>query len=171
MMSNIQKITKGFTLIETLVAVLLLASAIAGPLTIASRGLTAALVAKDQVIAYYLLQDAIEYVRFKRDTNTLAGDPWLTGLDSGGCVDTANGCNIDSLADTITPCSGACTAMKFDTISSAYDTSGTQLPAFTRTIKLTQLTTEEVAMEVTVSWSDIGSVVHTLTAKENIYDW
>ncbi len=72
----------GFTLIETLVAVLVLAMAIAGPLTIASKGLNSALIAKDQTTAYNLGQDAIEYVRFVRDSNRLAGNTdWLAGLD------------------------------------------------------------------------------------------
>ena len=54
-----QKIARGFTLIETLIAVLILTTAIAGPLTIASKGLTATLVAKDQISAFYLAQDAV----------------------------------------------------------------------------------------------------------------
>src|SRR5512146_2123672 len=96
----------GFTLIETMVAVLLLAIAIAGPLTIASKGLSSALIAKDQIGAYYLAQDAVEYVRFARDANRLGGGDWLLGTGgsctSSTCVDLsscegASGCYIDSV--------------------------------------------------------------------------
>jgi len=104
--------SSGFTLIETLVAVLLLTTAIAGPLTIASKSLIAALVAKDQVTAFFLAQDAVEYVRFIRDTNKLRGNNWLAGLDgtsngfttadgtSGDCVG-ANGCYFDSTGNNL----------------------------------------------------------------------
>lgn len=159
----------GFTLIETLVAVLLLATAIAGPLTIASKSLTTALVAKDQIIAYYLAQDAIEYIRFKRDTNRLGGSSWLTGLDA--CL-LSNGCDINSTTDVVTACTAACTPIKFNSSIGVYDTGGEKLPAFTRTIKITTAgANDEAIMTITVSWSDVGSVVHTITAKENLFDW
>ncbi|MBC7836832.1 hypothetical protein H7X87_03590 [Acetobacteraceae bacterium] len=144
---NIQKYLlggkEGFTLVETLIAVLLLATAIAGPLTIASRGLTASLVAKDQVTAYYLAQDAIEYARWIRDTNKLCGHSWLAGLNGisgnghtntsggGGAIPPAcntNGsplvdctthtCAINSLADTVSQCDSmegsACAVLYYD---------------------------------------------------------
>jgi len=162
---------KGFTLIETLVAVLLLATAIAGPLTLASKSLTAALVAKDQIIAYYLAQDAIEYVRFKRDTNRLAGVSWLAGLSN--CLN-SNGCNVDSTTDTIMAYSVANTTMRFNTTSGVYNTTaaGAVGLAFTRTIKIEEINLgKEASLTVTVTWSDIGSVVHKVTAKENIFNW
>src|SRR3989344_2234390 len=98
---------KGFTLIETLIAVLLLSTAITGPLTIASKGLTVTLVAKDQFIAFYLAQDAMEQVRFLRDSACLAagGGPtgcpeaaWLSSLNNCLASVSPDGCYLDSLA-------------------------------------------------------------------------
>src|SRR3989338_5317255 len=75
MISNILKKlcarVRGFTLIETLIAVLLLSVAVTGPLTIASKGLTATLTAKDQFVAYYL--------------DSLAVDPAVATACSGSC--------------------------------------------------------------------------------------
>jgi prepilin-type N-terminal cleavage/methylation domain-containing protein len=125
---------RGFTLVEMLVAVLLLMTALAGPLTIASRGLTTSVVAKNQITAYYLAQDAIEYIRFIKESNQLclinnpggcAASNWLSGLDStsnghtnnsdqqggGVCVSTTGSlaCYIDSINDTTAGCgSGVC---------------------------------------------------------------
>jgi len=65
-------IQKGFTIIETLVAVTLLMIAIAGPLLIASKGLTSALYAKDQMTASYLAQEAMETIK-----------NWKSNADSG----------------------------------------------------------------------------------------
>ena len=80
--------TKGFTLLETLIAVTILVTALVGPMTIASNGLNSAFFARDQVTAFYLAQEGIEFVRYVRDTNTLRNQPladgdkkdWLFGL-------------------------------------------------------------------------------------------
>lgn len=57
----------GFTLIETMVAVSILAIAVAGPLVTASRAMVAAQTARDQLIASHLAQEGVEYVRALRD--------------------------------------------------------------------------------------------------------
>jgi prepilin-type N-terminal cleavage/methylation domain-containing protein len=130
MINKLHKKIRGFTLIETLMAVLLLSLAIAGPLTIASNSLQATLTAKDQDTAFYLAQDGMEYVRWVRDTNTLqcyanndcTPSSWLLGLNgtnagwstgsptidgsNGDCVSStgAQHCTIDSYANTIDSC-------------------------------------------------------------------
>ncbi len=62
---------RGFTLIETLVAVSLLVIAIVAPMSLVSQALTTAYYARDQVAAYSLAQDGIESVRAVRDGNLL----------------------------------------------------------------------------------------------------
>lgn len=186
----------GFTIIETLVAVLILATALAGPLTIASRSLNAALIAKDQVAAYYLAEDAVEYVRFVRDSNKLSNNAdWLAGLDgtanghttiSGSCINASNGCIVDSTADSVTACVSTCTPLKFDpppsgTGTNLYKTTGTVLPAYTRTVTITTPVGAndctaghgcEALLTVTVTWTDIGGITHPgITTRENLFDW
>ena len=190
---------RGFTLIETLVAVLLLATAIAGPLTIASRGLTTALIAKDQVTAFYLAQDAVEYVRFVRDSNRLSSQAWLAGLDGsadGGIVTPdggANctgtfGCYFDSTRNNSINAStniGSCTdstctaAILFYNVSTAqftYDSSQTKT-IYKRIITLAAPTTcgsspcDEQVLTVVVSWSDTAGITRNVTVHENIYNW
>lgn len=180
------KIKKGFTLIETMVAVLILAAAIAGPLTIASKGLSTALVAKDQTTAYYLAQDAVEYIRFARDTNRLhTGWDWLvadggsnTSTNLSNCV-SAGGCYLDSLTNNpqvpVACGSGACPVMNYDA-TNHYFNYNTLNPVylFTRTITITTpvgTNAAEAAVTVTVTWSDLPGSVHTITVRENLFNW
>jgi len=63
----------GFTLIETLVAIAILMIAITGPLTIANQALTAALGARNVMIATYLAQDGMESLKNIKDNKVAAG--------------------------------------------------------------------------------------------------
>ena len=58
---------RGFTLLETFVAITILMFAVVGPLTIVSKALNASYDSRDQITAFYLAQDAIEYIRNVRD--------------------------------------------------------------------------------------------------------
>lgn len=176
LLSKLARRVRGFTLIETLVAVLLLSTAIAGPLTIASKGLSASLIARDQMIAFYLAQDAVEYVRFIRDSNKLAGNPWLTNLNA--CTG-ADGCTVDPSAGTVTACSGACSLIqKYDDGSGhvyfSYTLGAITPQQFRRTVTLappsTGGTTEEV-LTVSVSWRAQSGVTRTIAVRENLLDW
>lgn len=186
---------KGFTLIETLLAILILAVAIAGPLTIASKSLSSASVAKNRATAIFLAQDAIEYIRFVRDTNRLAGGDWLTG--AGGdptkvtdlsLCETNNGsgnvCYFDTLGNnptSIQSCGGSatdCAAFPMyysnTTNSYTYDTTATRTP-FTRTVNITTpvgSNGNEALVTVTVTWTDAGGLVsRSIVIKDNLFSW
>jgi prepilin-type N-terminal cleavage/methylation domain-containing protein len=118
--SFIKRNTKnaGFTLVETLVAIAILMIAIAGPLTVAEKGLSAAIYARDKLIGSYLAQDGMEAIKNIVDTNEIyigstansdVSDHWITY----GGVDLANvsaGCNYNP----ITKIGNICT---IDTVS------------------------------------------------------
>jgi prepilin-type N-terminal cleavage/methylation domain-containing protein len=76
--------SQGFTLVETLIAITILMIAIASPLVIASKGLTAALISRDQMIASLLAQESIEIVKNIRDNNFINDRVWSTGFSQ--CV-------------------------------------------------------------------------------------
>ncbi len=179
----------GFTLIETLVAVLMLTLTIAGPLTIASKGQTATLVAKDQFIAFYLAQDALEYVRFLRDGACLAATSDATGCPSAAwmaplnnCLTSVstNGCTLSSLGshpDAPAACgASACVAMNFDTTNKVYNYNGAMPVApqkFVRTVKIDAGSiADEAVVTITVSWSTIAGVTPApVTIRENLLRW
>jgi len=196
MINKLKKIKRaraqaGFTLIETLVAVLILATAIAGPLTIASRGLTTALVAKDQVTAFYLAQDAVEYIRFKRDSACLAAGVspcdnavWLSTL-TPACTG-SNGCYLDSTETTTNPplnngplscgaipCSLSNHPLYYDPVNNrfTYTSLNNIRQPFVRTVILTSVNSNEEKLSVTVSWNDTGGVPRSVSVNEDIFNW
>ena len=63
---------RGLTLVETLVAISILTIAVVGPLGIIAQALHTSYYIRDQMTAYYLAQEAIEYVRNIRDDQSIA---------------------------------------------------------------------------------------------------
>lgn len=87
---------KGFSIAETIIAIAILSVAVVAPMTLAQRGLNTARYAKDQITAFYLAQEAVEYVRNIRDNNYLSNGnvTWLAGLDN--CI--GQDCGLDQNA-------------------------------------------------------------------------
>lgn len=106
----------GFTLIETLIAVLLISLAIVTFLSTTSRGMNTTRQALNQTIAQTLAQEGIELVRNVRDSNFLSGGqlPWDSGLTN--CV---VGCSISQWPNPVqlNPCTSmqnACAELRTD---------------------------------------------------------
>lgn len=81
---------KGFTLIETVVAIFILTTGTMGAFSIIQKTVTFISVSSSQLIASYLAQEGVEIVRNFRDSNYLQGLVWDNGL--AGC---AAGCEVD----------------------------------------------------------------------------
>ena len=78
-MSMRKKITgRGFTLIETMIAVTIITFAVTGPLFTASRSIVAAQTVTSQLTASNLAQEGAEYVRAMRDKE------YLSAFQAGG---------------------------------------------------------------------------------------
>ena len=163
------KTAGGFTLIETLIAITILIAAITGPLTLATRSLFASFVARDQLVASFLGQDAIEYVRFKRDSNFRSGDSWLSG-DLASCISPSS-CQVDSVSDNITTCNGGCDNLLRDP-NGFYGYSNGDPTVFNRRVTLIPVSgnIDEYIVEVIINW-DTGVFDRSHTVKEHIYNW
>lgn len=171
-MQNNIKTKKGFTLIEALVAIAILTISIAGPITIASKGISSSVFARDQITAFYLAQEAVEYVRNKRDENSIKGNDWLDGLSE--CMG-SNICTIDinesEPSNIITQCpGGVCPVLRYDDSTNFYNYSTGDNSIFTRTTNIATINAREVSITTTLSWST-GVLGKTFTVKEHIFDW
>jgi prepilin-type N-terminal cleavage/methylation domain-containing protein len=89
---KLKTIKEGFTLIESVVAISVLVTALVGPMTLAAHSISAQKTAKNTLIAANLAQEGIEFVKWYRDNNVLQemakslpnnpAEKWLDGLDS-----------------------------------------------------------------------------------------
>lgn len=148
---------RGFTLIETFVAITILVTAVAGPLTLAQKGLQSAILARDQLIASFLAQEGLELVRGLRDDNSLASSrpaDWLANLSV--CITSTNpsGCTIDPSSSLIVACSGTCPPLRLDTTYGFYNyVPINRVTPFTRTIKIVRHANgREAKITSTISW-------------------
>jgi prepilin-type N-terminal cleavage/methylation domain-containing protein len=169
---------KGFTLIETFVAISILLVSLAGPLSIAAKALQSAYYSRDEIIASYLAQEAIEFVRAIRDENYLAGNPgWLNSLDGTGglpnCIDAT--CTIDFPHFKAAACPGpdACPVLLIDTNGLYNQQPGNGNPSiYTRavTIKSVAGRPDEIDVEVKVSWRT-GTIERQFTISDHLFNW
>jgi len=167
--------SRGFSLVETLVAVGILVVAVVGALTAAQSGISSSIFSKNQVIAIYLAQEGVEVIRNIRDENALNDRSWLVGISdnsSDPCY-FGNTCYVDALQNTLTRCSGggSCPNLKQDSDTGFY---GYNLlwseTGFRREIILTFINQNEISILVTVDWSK-GSIDRQFRVRENILNW
>ncbi|GBD33739.1 hypothetical protein HRbin34_00023 [bacterium HR34] len=97
---------KGFSLLETMIAVAIIGIAIGGPYLVINRALSNFLDAENRFKAVFLAQEGMELVRNIRDNNFIkivVGsenlNPWDDGLTPGSCYE------IDYNDSSLTPCS------------------------------------------------------------------
>lgn len=147
-----------------------------GATTAVQSGLSSYIYSRDQVIAFYLAQEAFEQIRNLRDQNSIAGDNWLSGIaevSSDPCY-FGKSCRLsitESNAPVECPSAGACPVLRTDPTNGfyGYNSSWTSTN-FTRDISLTSISSDEVAVTVTITWPRGGSNV-SFRARENLFNW
>ena len=168
---------QGFTLLEALVAVSILMVAVVAPITIAQKGLSSATYSKSQMIASYLAQDAIEYIKNKRDFITINDsnkNDWGNLFQPGGFFDS---CLADSYCEIDTNANNGDGEVKAYSLGDVlkiengfYGFAGTTPTNFTRRIQIKLQpygNPDEALITVTVGWGTSDS----LTVKTLIFNY
>ncbi len=149
--------TKGYSLVEVLVAVAILLLALVGPMTIAAKSLQSSYYAREQVTALFLAQEGIELVVAMRNDSLVGainsgnlddGWDWTSNPRLSACF-TADGCNIavigtgdvtalSSSQTTIRDCGSQSCLLSYDASSNRarYTIGGGDATKYTRTIRL-----------------------------------
>lgn len=167
---------RGFTLVETLVAIAILMISIVGPLYSVYQAVQSTYIARDQLIATSLAQEGIEYVRHNRDSTYLynLAHPsgtvnWMNGLSA--CQVAGKSCTIDAADGTNPPvtCAAACTPLNLSATGLYVQSAGTPT-RFTRSVKINTVNQNEVVVLVTVSWVN-SHIPFSITVTEHLYNW
>lgn len=173
------KMKKGFTLIETLVAISILLIAVVAPLSTIGGSFSSILVARDQMIAVNFAQEGIEMARQKRDSNML--NKWQNGVGSWGDNLPAGDYIVDATNlkgnGFLSACNTSCVAsddklIHQDQITGLFYQKIGALPAedtqFTRTVNIVDISVTEKKITSTVTWT-IGGTLKKVEVKESIF--
>jgi len=173
---------RGFTLIETLVAISLLSIAIVAPMSLTSQSLSAAYYARDQITAFNLAQEGLESVRAIRDAQILeiSRTANAEGVDLFGPIPVNQNFTIDSRVTNapqamhVCPSTG-CPPLQTDGELYGYDVDTVNwiTTNFTRTLRASYVGSshDEIRIAVTVSWPTVSRQIRTFTIYENLYRW
>lgn len=171
---------KGFTLIETFVAISILTLSILAPMSLAAKSLSISYYVRDEVTASYLAQEAIETVRNVRDSNILNDLLTGSGIDQMYGIPSSTGApfTVDahvSGANAMQLCSATCLPVQSNGTFYGYDdgTGGWVPTRFTRTVTATYVDAQknDLRLVVVVSWQTGGFQVRSVTLAEDLYRW
>lgn len=176
--------TKGFTIVEALVAISILVIVISGGFVAVSNSLRNATLSKEQITAFFLAQEGMEAVRYQRDSNGLnSGSAWNEGLTTTGAPCLApRVCYVDAttLPDpTFVFCGndwGTCPVIENNSSNHLYNYSGDPTP-FRREVRITPLTGiphiddgNVLQVEVRVGWQHNNEDKEFVTSGL-LYNW
>jgi prepilin-type N-terminal cleavage/methylation domain-containing protein len=179
---------RGFTLLETMVAITLLAVAIVAPMQLTTQSLATAYYARDEVTAFYLAQEGIEVVRDLRDNNILANAQGSPGVNILNNIPVNADFRVDArvtYTSLTTPplCSldagGVCAPLQTDGTLYGYQGAWTTTQ-FTRKMNAcfvqtdgtcTAAVSDEVKVTATVTWQTGSIKKRSVTISENLYRW
>lgn len=176
----------GFTLVETLVAVSILSLSILAGFTAVQNSLKSSITAKDQMTAFYLTQEVMEFIKNKRDENALnfitnGTTTWLTGMAAAANDPCYFGktCRIDVVGNTLVDCStdGAnCLNLRQDRVFNSatkglYGYTGSwALTNFRRSVTFQQIVAnQEVRVTITMNWTQ-GGMTKTFQVSESLFN-
>jgi len=168
----------GFTLIETLVAISIFSTSILTLIMFLSSGVSDIGFTKKKIVANFLAQEGIEYLRNMRDNyifytdyNSLTWNSFISKISS--CDED---CGFDlSVAQTddesIFLCSDHVGLCELYIENGNYNTNLEGVDSgFARSIKMAVVSSGEIKVFSTVSWSH-NDEDYSVTLTENLFDW
>jgi len=177
---------KGFTLVETLVAITILLLAIVGPMTIAAKGLQSAFFANDQTTAVFLAQEGLESIEALRDNSALdvingsGPNTWQWYADLLTECKDGTGCDVDIAADNYHACNPQSDCQLYYDANAtnghfySYDNTNGDASKFTRIIDIDEVTPDdEVRVTVTIQWESnlFSNSTREVVLQTSLFDW
>jgi prepilin-type N-terminal cleavage/methylation domain-containing protein len=165
---------KGFTIVESLVAIAILVAAVTGTMTAVQTGISSYIITKEQITAFYLAQEGFEQLKNMRDQNSLEGRSWLFDIaeDADDPCFFGFKCMVSPVESVVaTRCAGSCEVLRQDPDEGffGYDIDWTPT-VYTREIELEPINQHEIAATVSITWSK-GLINRSFRVRENILNW
>lgn len=153
--------TKGFTLIETVVAIFLLTVGVVGSFTLMQKVTSFASISSSQFVASYLAQEGIEIIRNIRDTNYLERQAWDNGIGAAASfhLDYRSQVFPDETCGNYLRHNGNFFICSTDSSSK-----------FQRQITVEKPASDKMVVSVIVSWSERGNA-HQVVAQTELRNW
>ncbi len=178
--SSVYVSQKGFTLLETLVAVFIFSLALVSLVVISSRGIIVTTTAKNRSIAQFLAQEGIELVEHQRDSNFLnPSGSWLDGFDNCHTGVNPSGCQVDAISPNyrldFQACSGDCQLLNV-TSSGIYGYGSGNVTPFRRTLYMDpgmftgSTAGDSILVRSVVSWRQ-GGAIYSVESQKYLTNW
>lgn len=194
--STQKKNNRGFTLVETMVAIFILAVALDAFFGLASSSLFSARYSQNELTANYMLQEAVDFIRNDRDTiafqnnDPSINDGWdnfIAKYVAGECFanfsDTDQGCYVEPADPTsIRPCAtlpsfgvSHCPVFLYDpdALNDSFYTYNSGTPVnFKRQVimSVNPNRADEIDVKVTVEWLN-GKLVRSRSLVVSLLNW
>ena len=174
-MMKFSNTNRGFSLLESMVAIGILLVAVVAPLSTIGDSLAQIYVARDQMVAINLAQEGIEAVRQVRDSNMIKGwnegtrtTDWDAGLGEGNyTVDTEENLQIKSLT------AGEEGALYQKTDGTYTQTAGVGMvpTKFSRIVTISSISGVDYEKKITsrVSWKTAGGTDKKIEVSESLF--
>jgi len=157
---------RGSVLIESIVGISIAIIGMTGIFALLSRSLAINRDITQKLVATYLSSEGIEIVKSLIDTNVVRGGPWNKGVSSGNYED------VPYNATTLpAPIVGQATKkISFENASGIYSyNSGSPTP-FKRTIKISELSADEIKVVSDVEW-DERNIIQKISLEDHFFNW
>lgn len=158
---------QGFTIVELLVAILILSLALTASAGMFVLNNASANLIRNSYIASSLAQEGIELARNLRDSDWFASRPWGSFGNASGAVADGdyrvqwNDRQLRVFSDT---------ALNRNQTTGIFSYDAGSLTLFKRKITLTTVSAVEKKVVVTVSWDQKG-IAKSLMAEEHLFNW
>lgn len=151
----------GFTLIEAMVALVILTTALIPALFLSTQATNVSFSIKNNLTATNLAQEGVEVVRAIRDNNWFQSYPFDTNLTDGQW-------RVDWYSETLIAL-GANPVLKVNT--GLYNYSLGTDSIFKRTITITKTNAAELKIVSDVTWTERGNRAKSIQAESHLFDW
>lgn len=169
---------RGFSLLETVVALGILVVGIGGAVGLVSQSLANISAIKNKAIAANLAQEGIEVVRNFRDENWLKDCDWRTG---GSCGSGQAGIDLNVDGDYRVQYNGtsliayAVTPLQLNSsgyygYNGQFSFSGGQDTVFKRKISISTISVNQIKVVATIDWAERGGT-RSMVIEDRLYNW